>query len=531
MTPRRGRHRHSPYVLTTRNGRAVLRIYLPDGRDVRQLVPDGWTPENTFGTWLREYHAEHPETALPPEWALYLGAAGPARLPGRAPADPATRAARAHVARTLAPPAPDPTPPPAVAWETAAAGYVQALWDGWHPPGPSGRARRPDSIPTVRRHLARIARLMSWTTVADLAPARIHTWTEAEEHRATRTGLIKHASICTWRSYLRAFALWCHQVGHLPTDLTLSWPRYSRAYHPREARCTTGDLDIAIAAAPETFRKGAPCRVILTLMRWTGMRRKGLARLPRGAFHLDTDPPYLEVDPATDKARRPRLVPLNVPCVTELRSWFDRHPCDPGDLPFGRRRPDGSVYVLGDAGSWTRLGDRLGLPRNLDGTGGMHRARKAAMSAMLDRPGAAADGAAASWRNALGLTGVSPVTLDTYYRRSTLTELDAAKLAPPVKHGRPLQLAFAFTPSGAITAELRHEDGVISRATLPDKGEDRRRVLALVADVAALAADGLAGKVGLSGAVPAGIPSWWEKSASRSYRRLRNVGAGGRKPA
>jgi hypothetical protein len=529
MATRRGRPRRQPYALTTRNGKPCLRVYLPSGGDCRVLLPDGWTPETTFAAWVRGYQEAHAESALPEAWSLYLTAEGPARLPGRAPTDAATRAARAHVARTLAAPATVPPPArPALAWGAAVEGYVAALRQGWCAPGPGGRARRPDSLPTVRRVLTRVAKLMQWYTVADLAPASIHAWIETEERRATAAGLIKHGSICTWRSYLRAFAMWCHQQGHLDADLTLSWPRYSRAYHPREARCTVGDLDMAIGNAPETFRRGAPCRVILTLMRWTALRRKGIARLPRGAFHLDADPPYIEVDPATDKARRLRLIPLNVPCVTELRSWFDRHPCAPAELPFGRRRADGSVYILGDAASWTRLGDRLGLPRNLDGTGGMHRARKAAMSAMLDRPSAAADGPAASWRAALGLTGVSPPVLDGYYRRPSLTELDAAKLVPVAAHGRALQLTFAFTPSGAITAEVRHEDGAIARATLPDKSEHRRRVLALVADVGCLAADAAAEKAGTLRPALAGIPTWRAKSGLRSYRRLRKENAAGR---
>jgi integrase len=512
MTSGRGRPRRAPYVLCTHHGAPAIRIYLPGGGDVRRLVPLGWSAAAAFTDWLREYAHTHDHAPLPDAWRLYSTDEAPPHretLPARTVLEPSA------------------APSTAWTWHDACDRFERALRDGWTTPGAARAPYRPESIPgviaTCRRWghagAARTAPL-EWGTVAALTGPRVHARIQELEALAK-----KHTSIHRWRACLRSFAWWLGQQGQ-PVEQPTRWPVYSRRYEPRAARATTGDVDLAIESLPWTSRKGSPVRPVIILMRWTGLRRMGLARLPRSAFFLDDDAPHLAIDAPHDKARGVRYVPLPPPAVKACRQWFDEHNYQPHDLPFGRRRPDGTVKPTCELETWRRLLDRAGVPRNFDGTAGLHRIRKAGFSAMLDRPAMIGGGPADSWRAALGLTGVSPATLDSYYRRSTPTELHAAALAPPSAHGRPVQLTLNFDRGGAVAGEVRHEDGTTSAAPLPQGGEQHRRVLALVAEITAIAADGLAQKSGTATVTRVDMVAW-RKSASRALvRRPRSTAAG-----
>lgn len=476
-----GRPRVAAWSHKRHHGRLYLVMRTLDGRRLECRVPDGWDEAATFCAWLRDYVAAHPVDQLPPIWRPYLTAARTAPTwPTRYTPSPAQRTARAAQLRDLYG-----LPPGAVVprpWDDAVAAYGAALRQGWRCPR-KRTPRRPDWFKTDLATLLRLAhgprpnprrppRLpfagMNWTSTADLTRANVHALIQALEAAAYANG-----SLCAELGRLRSFAVWCEQQSPpLCAPVIATWPTYARAHRKRESRTLLGHLDQLAALAPRWLKPppdGTPLRAIVLLMRWLYLRHMGICRLARCDFHLDADPPYLDVDPRTDKTSLGRRLPLPPPLVAELRAVFADAAYAPADLPFGRRRADGSISKRPTIRTWNQWCDRAGVPLNLDGTRGFHRCRKAGFEACMEAPvpdGATLAGAYATKRDLLGVTSED---IDTYVHRRSLRQLAAAQSGAP-RVAAPVQLAFTWRGT-YVEAAAHDADGVRQVARFAVDGE------------------------------------------------------------
>lgn len=151
------------------------------------------------------------------------------------------------------------------------------------------------------------------------------------------TGAFKTTTTANrYREAMRAWTRWMKRNGRWETNLLEEMEKLkgdSTNSRPRE-RLTEDQLDKLIASTlngPMRRNLFGPERAWLYLIAsQTGLRASELASLSPNSFHLDAEPPYVEVHSTVSKRRRTDRVELRIEFAQLLGEWLK-------DKPYGER--------------------------------------------------------------------------------------------------------------------------------------------------------------------------------------------------
>lgn len=206
------------------------------------------------------------------------------------------------------------------------------------------RIHREDTL----RYLTKIANDCGFSTLGDLKREKLERWL-ANATREGRSARSRNA----YQTALITFANWCIATNRLTSNPFLGIDKANEKADRRRQRraLTEGELlkllDVAQRRPledgktvkqgrnrgkqirelkPETIDRlellGRERALIYKTMVLTGLRKNELATLEIGQLHLETDQPYLELEPANEKNREGSILPIRRDLAEEIGSWL-----------------------------------------------------------------------------------------------------------------------------------------------------------------------------------------------------------------
>ena len=186
-----------------------------------------------------------------------------------------------------------------------------------------------DSEHHVRLTKTRITKTLEgcgFRRIADLDGVRLSAWL-----KELRT--VDDLSSQTSNYYLGAikgFCNWLVEHERLERNPFLSnKPLNTKLDRRHDRRAISGEEFQRLVSAANNGKivesVSGPDRAILYIVAaWTGFRRKELASLRRLAFHLDRDPPHIQLEANASKRKTKDRIPLHPMVVERIRDWLPK---------------------------------------------------------------------------------------------------------------------------------------------------------------------------------------------------------------